>query len=467
MSFRSFAGHRIARLAGVVCGIAALAGGWSPSARAQFGGGFGRFSAVGGIAIDADGVVRNQTTDELGELRQERLDALRAVSGDLKQSSELRMVSLRRLDELLASQQGMVEERTDDVRFLAGLQRVKYVFVFPERNDIVLAGPAEGWKIDRRGHVVGNTTGRPVLMLDDLLVALRTADAAAQGGLTCSIDPTTAGIDSLQSFVRTQSTFGPDTVAGMEKSLGLQTVTIAGVPADSHFARVMFAADYRMKRLAMAFDPSPVPGLSSFIQTVAAGGKGIQDVQQRWWLATNYESLLRSPDGLAWEVRGPGVKCMTEDEILVAGGVRQRAGKSNPLAQQWAEKMTEKYDELAAKDPIFGDLRNCMDLAVVAALIAKENLAARASANLPQLLGSQAVGLTESLDAPRQVPTLVKAIKKGRNWIISASGGVEIASWQVADNVQESAALADTMARGRPDQTQQRWWWDAANAAAN
>ena len=43
----------------------------------------------------------------------------------------------------------------------------------------MLAGPAEGWQIDDQGHVVGSKSGQPVLQLDDLIVALRTAKAAA------------------------------------------------------------------------------------------------------------------------------------------------------------------------------------------------------------------------------------------------------------------------------------------------
>ena len=61
------------------------------------------------------------------------------------------------------------------IKYLAGLQRIHYVFVYPEQKDIVLVGPGEGWKVDAKGNVVGITTGRPVMLLDDLLVALRTA----------------------------------------------------------------------------------------------------------------------------------------------------------------------------------------------------------------------------------------------------------------------------------------------------
>jgi hypothetical protein len=39
--------------------------------------------------------------------------------------------------------------------------------------------------------------------------------------------------------------------SAMKEAFGPQKITITGVPANSHFARVLTAADYRMKRLAM------------------------------------------------------------------------------------------------------------------------------------------------------------------------------------------------------------------------
>jgi hypothetical protein len=40
--------------------------------------------------------------------------------------------------------------------------------------------------------------------------------------------------------------------------------------------------------------------------------------------------------------------------------------------------MTAKYEELSQKEAVFGQLRNCMDLAVIAALIVKERLPEKA-----------------------------------------------------------------------------------------
>ncbi len=87
----------------------------------------------------------------------------------------------------------------------------------------------------------------------------------------------------------------------------------------------------------------------------------------RWWLAPNYEPLRRDNDGLAWEIRGQGVRCLTEQDFLNDAGEKQHSGKSNPIAQKWADTFTQKFDELAREDSSFGQLRNVMDLAVVGA----------------------------------------------------------------------------------------------------
>jgi hypothetical protein len=236
-------------------------------------------------------------------------------------------------------------------------------------------------------------------------------------------------------------------------------VTIRGVPKDSHFAAVLLAADYRMKRLAMAFERSPVKGLTNYLQMIKGADGASQNVFPRWWLATDYEPLLADEDGLAWELRGQGVKTMTEDEIVGANGQRKATGKANPKAQEWAKRMTEKYDELSAKEPIFGELRNCMDLAVISALIVKENLASKASCDLSLLLDPSRVPLRQHLQIPRQLPTIASYIETRRSFVFSASGGVMVDSWAIAGKKVQSADLS--MARAKADDGRaDRWWWN-------
>src|SRR5204863_9958519 len=107
---------------------------------------------VGGVAIDAVGMVSPPDKSARIPMR----DALRkqhaAPAAELNQAVEMRMVSLRGLEEAVqAAGQTTAEMLPDDLRFLAGMQRIQYVLVYPEEHDIVLAGPGEGWKVDEEG----------------------------------------------------------------------------------------------------------------------------------------------------------------------------------------------------------------------------------------------------------------------------------------------------------------------------
>ncbi|HEV3342872.1 MAG TPA: DUF1598 domain-containing protein [Pirellulales bacterium] len=428
---------------------------------------YGQFfqQAVGGISINAKGVLSNAEKDHNG-LRQFWLDNRQPVAGDLNQPAKLRKISLRALEEALATIVREEGRLPDDMRFLAGLQRIEYVLVYPEQHDIVLAGYAEGWEVDARGNMVGVTTGRPVMQLDDLLIALRTAEEAARGGILCSIDPTEEGLARIRNVGPTPvSPFaGAQEVAeaaadAIARELGPHNIRFGGVPPESRFAHVLLAADYRMKRLGMNFDPSPVKGLSSYLQMIkSTSAAGNQNMLPRWWLTTNYLPLLTDRDGLAWQLRGQGVKAMSENDFLGADGRKQQTGKASPLAQKWADQMTKKYDELSVKEPIFGELRNCIDLAVVAALIVKENLVAKAAIDLATLLSADRFP-THVYKTPKQVDSKASVVAARDGYILSASGGVEINSWAEASRKETSDELASIRAKVT-DGRGRLWWWN-------
>ena len=421
--------------------------------------------AVGGISIKSDGLIENAGVDTLGKLGAERARLAQKVPAGLNAAAALRKVSLRGLEAAVEESLKSGKPLPDDVVLLAGLQDIRYVFVYPEQQDIVLVGFGEGWRIDGHGNIVGITTGKPVLLLDDLLTALRSAAlesrvTGARVGITCSIDPTPEGIRQLRAHAATLKTIGNADVtgAGIEKALGRQTVTFSGVPATSHFAGVLVAADYRMKRLAMNFEPAPVPGLPSFLHLYRAGRAGMSNIMQRWWLEPKYESVLRSPDGLAWEFKGASAKCMTEEDFATASGRREHAGKPNAVAQKWADNMTRHYDDLAVAVPVFGELRNCMQLALVGTLIAHERLADKAGCNLPALT-QQTMLRTLELPAPTQVDSRVSMVKQGHNWVISASGGVNIRPTEIVSQARESSAPAEARAKAQIA-GKSHWYWD-------
>ena len=434
--------------------IAALAACLAPKqASAQL---FGNNRSVGGVSIDAEGVVSAPTAEDQRVLDKVRENALAEVPTDLEAYTDLRAVSLKQLEATLADCVANNKPIPESVRFLAGLQRVEYVLVYPEKNDIVLAGPAEGWKLDTMGNVIGATTNRPVVLLEDLIVALRTSEASRLEAISCSIDPTAEGIKRVRTVLSRMRTVGnrrPDS-SRIEQAMGHQLVSVTGVPANSHFARTMVAADFRMKQMAMNFMTAPVDNMPSFMHLISTSRRQAQNLTPRWWLAANYEPLARDAEGLAWQLRGQGVQCLTEEDHFNAEGQREKSVKAGQLAQQWATNMTERYSELAEQDSTFGQLRNVMDLSVVAALINMEQLQAQANLELPTMLAGYE---TQTYHAPRSVPTKASFIKQRGNWVVSASGGVQLTPWQVAENSEEVANVTELHEQLSADSD--RWYW--------
>ncbi|NQT37076.1 MAG: DUF1598 domain-containing protein [Planctomycetes bacterium] len=417
---------------------------------------------VGGVSIDPQGLLDNVALDDLGKLARWRIEELDDMDANLQGATQLRKISLRRLEAQIAKHGGdKVADLPDEIRYLAGLQAIHYVFVYPEENDIVLVGPAEGWKVDKRGNVVGLSTGRPVMLLDDLLVALRTAKDAARTGISCSINPTPEGLNQLQAHARRLTTIGNPgaTAAGIEQALGLQDITVSGVPATTNFARVLVAADYRMKRLGMNFELAPVAGMPSFLHMMKTSRTGMQNMLPRWWMEPNYQPLLRDADGLAWEIRGAAVRTVTEEDFLTANGNTQHTGRKNPVAQKWADNMTDKFDELARAEPVFGQLRNCMDLAIVSALIVRQNLTGKAGYAMPLLMNADQLKVME-LNAPKHVDSKASVLKRGRNWLISASGGVLINSWAAVERIEQSTTMAPVRTQSALPADSNQWWWN-------
>jgi len=413
------------------------------------------FGAVGGVRINADGSLTNATRDALGDLQKLRADALRDVPDGMNRTAGLRKVSLGGLEREIQRciQSGIPLPVA--VQCLAGLQQIRYVLVYPDEQDIVLVGPAEGWKLDDRGNFLGAKNGRPVMMLDDLVVALRASGGTTRTVMSCSIDPTPEGFKRVQAAARRASPDPRIASAAMEENLGPQKITIHGLPDTSHFARVMVAADYRMKRISLALEPAPVAGLPSFLE-MAKAGRGVHSSLPRWWLEPSYAPLVRDGRGLAWELGGAKVKTMTEIDFFDANGIQHPTGQVDAVAQRWADLMTERYDELSKADPIFGELRNCMDLAVVAALIMKENLTAKAGNRLPLLTGTSGLE-TAKLPAPKQVASQAMPFRKGNRWMVAA-GGVQINPWAIVEKAQTSDAVTAVHKSSAGKRT--NWWWD-------
>ncbi|MCR9292541.1 MAG: DUF1598 domain-containing protein [bacterium] len=430
----------------------------------QFGFGFGTRigGVVGGVSVDADGVVRTATLEEQSGVLEALRKSVGQPSAGLEAKTELRMVSLRNLQAEVASAMAEGRDLSEDVLFLAGLQRIEYVFVYPEQQDIVIAGPAEGWRVREDATVVGQTSGKPVIQLEDLITALRATSETRQVPMSVSIDPTPEGelnLRKLLSQVRTGPGFDPARLEpAMREAFGPQQVSLTSVPKDSRMASTLVAADYRMKRLAMNLEESPIADLPSYMEMVRNGGASL-NTQPRWWIACDYDALSHSQDMLAWKLTGSGIKAMTEDEIIAASGQRRQTGQTNKAAQKWADMFTQKFDELSALNAAFGDLRNVMDLNVVATLIKAHDLEGLAGCQLDLLCGNSGELETPARKIPSQITPECSFVRGRAGWVVSASGGVEINPWKL---VAEKARLDGSvqLVRSKAAPPSDAWWWN-------
>lgn len=410
--------------------------------RGRFGGGGFGFGGVGGISIDAAGIVRSMDAGAVEALAKERRAALDGATLPEK-PGELRKVSLARITAAVADCAARKQPLPVELLLLGGLERITHVFVDPDGRDIVLAGPADRVVVDATGNFVAAGSGRPLLLLEDLIIALRSIEQAKAGGIQCSIDPTLEGLERLQKFLAAQKTIGPAPEAvfrGMEEALGPQRVRVGGVPGDSRFARVLVAADYHLKRIGMGLSPSGVKELPSYLAMVPVGGRATS--LPRFWLEAEYDPIGRDADELAWRLSGRRMKCLTETDLAGKDGMRRGAGQADAVAEKWCAAMTKHYDAVAAKQPAFAELLNCVDLAVVAALIKGRQLDARAGLDLAPLVDPARLPLPQ-YEVPSSVPTVASGVKKGTNWVLSASGGVQFQPWAFA---AETVATPDLVA---------------------
>jgi len=431
-----------------------------------------------GISIDADGTLDAKTFKDFdGKLLRERLAAAKAARpGDVWGLSKLRKISLVKLEAAVKAELAAGRQPDEVLRCLAGLTRLQYVFCYPPAGglpgDIVIAGPAEPFALDPAGRAVGLKSGRPVLQLEDLAVALRAYPPAvkARPFLGCTIDPPAAGLAKLVEFQKTvprtirenqRDAVAAEIAKGVADSLGLADIRVFGISNRTHFAHVLIEADYRMKRIAIGAEPPPIK-LVTFIDALQTPQQGML---QRWWFTPDYKCVKLSSDSLAAEFVGQGVQLQAEDKLIGADGSLAAAGgaKPNKASELFTVGFTRKYPEISAASQVYAQLRTLIDLAVAAALIRRHDYYAKSGWTADVLRDERQLGV-ERLPAPKQVPCVVNSLWKGSRLLTPAGGGISIRPDEALDegNVlpDEKAAVADQRLQLVRPAEAARWWWD-------
>jgi len=409
--------------------------------------------------------------EQTGRFNDIRFSARAAnLNDDMATPSALRLVSLTRLEKEIARRLEDGEPVAEAMRHMAGLSQVRYVFVYPQEKEIVVAGPAEAWRYNDNEIPVGVESGKPILQLDDLVTVLRTFADGGMKEFGCSINPRQQGLKDVRSFVE-QSNANRRLRTGaqilrwvntLQEKLGLQDIVIYGVPHNSRVARVIVEADYRMKLIGVD-KLNGGPGIPCIFDLLTVEEQQSSKLDAlRWWLSMKYDAVLHSEDHNVFEIEGASVLCQSTNQLITSHGKQIDTGKADATNQQFAKNFSEHYEELAKRDSVFADLQNIFDLTLVSALIQHERLGDRIGWDLGVFARDGAYRPNE-YEAPRVIKSVVNhRVYRGKDIVVQVAGGVRADVRSIVKSAKLGKRLDYLADRGRAPRTSAgRWWWDA------
>ncbi len=149
---------------------------------------------------------------------------------------------------------------------------------------------------------------------------------------------------------------------------------------------------------------------------------------------------------------------MTAEQFVDSQGGRTESNRTNKAAQRWADLFTAKFDELCTTNVAFGDVRNVMDLNVIATVIAANQLDKVAGIDLSLLNGKSKAVNTPSRPVAKTIDPHCSFVSGRAGWTVSASGGVEINPWRIVSE-QTKADNSVVLVRQKAGQGD-HWWWN-------
>jgi uncharacterized protein DUF1598 len=425
-----------------------------------------------GVYVDAAGVLKKFKPEMDRSLAAVRTSAAVASAGrDPRKSAALRKISLPRLERAVQFLYAQGRQPDEAMRTLAGLQKIQYVLIYPATGDIVLAGPAGDWRPDEEGRIVDVENGRPVMQLDDLVTVLRNA-YSKEPKFGCAITPKQENLAAAKATIERWAAkpISPSQrgrwLEDIRSSLGKQDVTIHGIDPRSRAARVIVEADYRMKLVGMGLEPG-VLGVESYLASIDLKPGEAPPAMNvlRWWFTLNYAALSATEPRDAFELKGPGVKVLSENELLTEKGERVHTGGSDELNARFARSFTKHFDSLAARYPVYADLRNVFDLALITALLRSEDLPSQVGWEMTHF-GPQGRYEVTLGAAPTYTDSVVNHRVIGTKTIVAGiSGGVSVDPRQL---VTAGQIKTDTygVLKGEHKVSAPAslpagvWWWD-------
>lgn len=427
-----------------------------------------------GVYVDSEGTLKRVTTLTNDTLLSEVHDAAKIATANqnVSNNSPLRKVSLTRLEKESQLLWAVGREPDDTMKNLAGIYEVKYLLVYPETGEIVIAGPAGPWQPNAEGRPVNQATGHPVLQLDDFVVLLRNA-IDNQGKFGCAITPTQEGLKKAQAYLDSTSDkpLHPRQrdhwLEGLRDAVGPQEITVHGVSPETRVGQIIVEADYHMKRIGMGLEEGTA-GVPSYLDmvTIPPGGTAPPMDVLRWWFTLDYRSVNVNEGRNAFQLAGPGVKVLSENEMLDDQGKRIHTNKSTAENATFARNFSQNYDALSVKYPIYAEMKNIFDLAMICSLIEQERVADQANWGMTHF-GPKGNYQVTTGPVPSVVDTIMnmRVINK-KHIIAGVSGGVSFdPTTMLTDDAMKvddyGLMKADRAASVVPkDIKHHDWWWD-------
>lgn len=398
-----------------------------------------------GVHLDGEGVLsskRREPDPRLKELR-------RRARGKKEEGGGLCYISLPRLFKKAREHIKAGEKLPAKIRYLGGMVRLQYIFIYPEDGDLVIAGPAEPFDPDVVYRPLGKRTGRPVLQLDDLVTALRSSgpgkspfrvgcDILITKEIAERVDKKVAEVTQKLREISPREAADRIAEAG-----GTQPVKYYGVPANTRFAFVCVEADFRLKELGLDLFESPVRKVRSYFSLLRRPER-----HHRFSLESHYDAIAVSPEGNAYELRGPSLK--VNSGLLRVDGRMAKGTKISRAAKRFKDQCNKYFDELCESLVSWADLQNLGDLTVLAALIGKDELHKKVKWNLSWILDPDGYPVG-TMKTPRSAKVLCNYRHAG-GMLLFTSGGVGLfpTQWVKKTTVDEEGGVSEKARR--PDE---------------
>lgn len=323
---------------------------------------------------------------------------------------------------------------------LGGLQRIDYLLIYPDLNDIVLCGRGDAIRYED-DQPIGVSNGLPCLTVEDLRSCWTIIAKNRAQPFGCSIGPTPAGLQKMRQRLVAEP---PPSTGDLALALGPQRIDLIRLTGKYSTGHSIVAADVRLKRLALGIDSSgrfKLPRVQDL-------GRVMEGVIPRVWVGTNYKPILRSPDRRAWGIEGSFQVHLDFPNALQPKATEQRR------IDTWCQQWTETINDPQFTAPSFQHVRGLSDLAVALALIQRYEL-------LPKPLSNArwTKPLARSVPdrpIPRWTESLCRIETKPRRLV---AGGVLLSPWQATSVCEDQPQNLPLWQAGNPPQDELVWTW--------